>query len=310
MWRQEKIIRRWIQRPPDTKTGRITAQTYRPRLPALILRPHDLPLFSRINIEYLTRNPPTPRLASQIHNTLRHISRRNGFPQRHRSLRVQPVLLRILLALFLELRRINRPRRHCIDARARVDPHDVILQALHQTDLHRALAAGVVSVGALAEPAALAADDDETEIAGLGCGMRFDLAQPGPRGEEGAFDVHSEGAAPLLSGHIDEGDVREDAEVEAGKRDAALDDAELEAGFLEGGIEFRLGRDVGFHDVKAFVGEGELGGVDVESGYFGAGSEESGDCSRPDEARAAGDDDVTIGETEVEACGVHCCKQR
>ena len=68
--------------------------------------------------------------------------------------------------------------------------------------------------------------------------MRFYLPQPGARGEECAFDVHSEGAAPLLGCHVDQGDVREDAEVEAGERDAALYDAEFEAGFLEGGFEF------------------------------------------------------------------------
>lgn len=58
------------------------------------------------------------------------------------------------------------------------------------------------------------------------------------------------------------------------------------------------------------MGEHELGGVDVESGYLGAGSKKGGDCSRSDEASATGDDDVAIGETEVEACGVHCCRQR
>lgn len=142
--------------------------------------------------------------------------------------------------------------------------------------MHRALSAGVISIGALAKPAALAAYDDETEIAGLGCRMRFDLAQPCRRGEECAFHVHLEGAAPLLSCYIDEGDVRKDAEVEAGERDAALDDAEFEAGFLEGGFEFRLGSNVGFRDVKAFVGERELGGVDVESAYLSAGSKKGG----------------------------------
>ena len=91
--------------------------------------------------------------------------------------------------------------------------------------------------------------------------------------------------------------MRQDAEVKTGECDAALYDAELEARFLKGGLEVVFGRDVDFSDVESFVGKGELGGIDIESGDLGTGGEKGGDGCGSYIAGAACYKDVATGET-------------
>ncbi len=157
---------------------------------------------------------------------------------------------------------------------AREDAGDIAFQALEQTGLDGALPARIVGIHPLAEMAALAADDDQTDVAGVGA-RALDLAHPPFGGQHGAFDVDAVGLAPLVGGHVHEGGmVGQDAEVEGCEGDAALDDAEIAAGGFEGVGELFFGGDVDLVELEVEVLDGVSGLVDVEDGDVGSGRQE------------------------------------
>lgn len=151
---------------------------------------------------------------------------------------------------------------------------DITFQTLQKSRLHGALPARIIRIHPLAEMPALAAHDYQTDVAGVWARV-LDLPHPPFCGQHCAFDVDAVGLPPLFDGHVHEGAmVREDAEIERCKCDAALHDAEIAAGCFEGAGELFFGRDVDLVEFEVEVLDGGFGLVDVEDGDVGSGGQE------------------------------------
>lgn len=174
------------------------------------------------------------------------------------------------------------------------------LETLDQADLHRALPTRIIRIHSLAKMAALAADNDQTDIGGVGSGM-LDLSHPPLGSQHGPLDIHGMSPPPLLDRHIHQTlPMGQDAQVETGEGDAALHDAEVAAGGFEGvGDGFFVG-DVDLMEFEMKVLERVLGAVDVEDGDVGSSGEESFHGSRANVSGAAGNDDVGAFEAEAQ----------
>ena len=117
---------------------------------------------------------------------------------------------------------------------AREDSCNVPFQTLDQAYLNGAFAARIVRIAPFPEMAAFAPDDDETDVCGVAGSMLLDLPQPGSSSKECPFDIDAVSPPPLVHGHFDEGlMMREDAQVETGERNTALDDSKVSLRGLE-----------------------------------------------------------------------------
>lgn len=228
-------------------------------------------------------------------------NRKRGDGGDGRSLGLLPVLLGVLLAFVFELVGVDGAGGDGIDPTyihasalllshrmhravlrfqegnspsARKNAGDITFQTLQQPRLHGALPTRIIGIHPLAEMAALAAYDDQTDVARVRARV-LDLPHPPFCGQHCAFDVDAVGLPPLFDGHVHEGAmVREDAEIERCECDAALHDAEIAAGGLEGAGELFFGGDVHLVEFEMEVLDRDFGLADVEDGDVGPGGQE------------------------------------
>ena len=255
-------------------------------------RPEEAALHASRDGHDLAAEMPGGRLRRQEHDRRRAILGRGHLAQR---VGARGAVEERAVEQVADHRRHRPAGRDHVDAAARRESHDLVLEAAGQAEADARLDGGVLRVALLAEDARRRADHHDRPLADLA-----DVAQVGAAGEERRRQVAVHDVAEAVHRHVD--DRHRVARPDARVRDAHVEPAERGDGGRDQRVGRRLVGEVGLQRDAAGLRREPLGlgaarpVVDRDPRALGR---EGPYRRRTDAARAAGHEDALARQSQI-----------